>query len=69
MIVYTPSVHETMQFSLFEKSNSLHFDEIYIKKYYHSWYKISIIEFDIGYIFIINLFRDININTIYYKFG
>jgi hypothetical protein len=29
----TPSVHKNMQFSLFEKSNSLNFDQIYIKKY------------------------------------
>jgi hypothetical protein len=31
--------------------------------------KISTIKFIIEYIFIINLFRDINVNIIYCKFG
>jgi hypothetical protein len=40
----------------------------YIKKYKAFLYKINIIRLVIEYIFKINLFRDININTIYYKF-
>ena len=37
-----------------------------ILKHKHLFYKISIIRLVIKYIFIINLLRDINTNTIYY---
>ena len=55
-----------MQFSLFEKLNSLNFDQIYIKKCKHLWYKVSTIRLVIEYIFIINLFK---YKTFYYKLG
>jgi hypothetical protein len=39
------------------------------KKYKHLWYKISTIRLFIEYVFIINLFRNINANNICYKLG
>jgi hypothetical protein len=63
------TMSKKMQFSLFEKSNDLNFDQSYIKKYRHSWYEISIIRLVIEHIFIINLFGDINVNIICYKLG
>ena len=65
----TSSVYKRIQFSQFEESNHLNFDYNYIKNYLHPFDKTNTIRLVIKYIFIINLFRDINVNTVYYKLG
>jgi hypothetical protein len=58
-----------MQFSHPEESNNSNFDYNYIKKVLTLMKQISIIRLVIQYIFIINLFGDVNANIIFYKLG
>jgi hypothetical protein len=58
-----------MQFSHPEESNNSNFDYNYIKKVLTLMKQISIIRLVIQYIFIINLFGDVNANVIFYKLG
>jgi len=63
-----PNIQKRMQTSFCEESNNFNFDYLYIKSTIFL-YHISIIRLIMKYIFIVNLFGDINVDILFYKIG
>jgi hypothetical protein len=57
-----------MAFLLAEKTNNFEFDQTFIQKIVNI-YDTKINRLVIKYIFIVNIFEDISVDTIFYKFG